>query len=84
MAENVPYIYVKTRLLAGGHLCGGVLSFAYRWLCHIAPAYSGRRRRYANSNSHGLAHPNGLTNSDSCAHWQALCNGEQFEHTLAF
>jgi hypothetical protein len=64
-------------------LCGSVLSFAYSWLCHFAPANAGRRRRYANAYPHGLANSNGFANSNACAHRQALCNGEQFKYTLA-
>ena len=82
MAKNEPNIQIKTRLFAGRHLCGSVLSFAYSWLCDFAPANAGRRRRYANAYTDGNS--DRLANSDPCGHWQALCNGYEFEHAFAF
>jgi hypothetical protein len=75
MAKNEPNIQIKTRLFAGRHLCGSVLSFAYSWLCDLAPANAGRRRRYANAYTDGVANSYRLTNSDPCGHRQALCHG---------
>ncbi len=76
MAKNEPNIQIKTRLFAGRHLCCSVLSFAYSWLCDLAPANAGRRRRwYADTYSDGVANSYRLANSDPCGHRQALCDG---------
>lgn len=80
MAKNGPNIQIKTRLFAGGHLCGSFLPFTYCGLCNLAQANSGRRRRYA----HAYANTDGLANSNPGGHWQALCNEYYLEHAFAF